>query len=249
MVKAFLRKFTDKNNNNILNLRTIPDKDWIRKVREAAEYTPDAVNLERTRRQLLFVCEEMMTGWRDHEIIKPFAEYETAAFTRYNFSFYRRKENSIGIPFEAGSRGLLYTHPLEGGNRGIPPIEGIESAQKAYLSNIPGKTYATIKGEIYAVQSTFFSEILDKFKENGKLFIRKRIPTIVKGSQIWKIDGNPIRQSYAKQVICWMYVAHPDYWINHIDAGYAYSRVNLRTYEDFEDNQYITKRYYTYNEF
>lgn len=276
MVKALLHKLLN-NNNDVLNPRTQLSKEWIEKVREAGEYTPDASQLEKSEYQLLFVCEGLMIGRVDHEIIKSVAEYKATAFTRHNFACYKRNADELGIPLEAWAKGSFYTHGLMGGNRQLNQLtlrrqisNSVESKDKdgkvfytlpettyettnapadSTHTRIPGKLYAPVKGEIYSISSQYFSKTLDKFKENGKLFFRRRVPIMVKGTKTWKTSGSIIRQPYSKQVVCWMYVANPNYWINHIDAGYAYSKANCIYYDDFEEDHYITKRYYTYNEF
>jgi hypothetical protein len=236
MAMALLRLF---NHNAVPHLKKTTSTDkWAQRVREAMAYTPDAIDLEQSPYQNLFVCDDLMIGFADHGVLKG-AQYQSTGFTKHHFSFFKRNSGlpPFGIPLQAWEHGKFYNHALQGG--------GYNDVR------IPGKTYAPIRGEIYAVPSTLFANSLDKFKENGNMFIRRRIPIVVRGFQEWHTREGIIREPFQKQVTCWMYIAIPDFWNNLIDGGYNYCKVKDYEADRFDEGygKFVMRRYYWYNEF
>lgn len=235
-LSALLNMFND--NNSIPNPRVLPSEKWKQQVREAMVYTPDALELEQTTHQRLFVCDDLMIGYADHGLLED-AEYLYTGFTRHNFSFFKRNRGlpPFGIPLQAWDEGQFQSHALSG---------GVKSARR-----VPGKTLAPIRGEIYAIPSTLFDKTLDKFKSNGNMFVRRRVPIVVRGQQVWETREGVIRQSFQKQVECWMYIAIPDFWNNLIDCGYNYQRVKHYDAERWDEGygKFVMRRYFWYHEF
>lgn len=274
-ITALLQKFQD-NNNYVLGKNDLPSQDWIKEVQEAVKYSPDAAELEQSRMQKLFVCDDLMTGGRDHDLIKGYAmPLASAAFTLHNHSFFKRNEEPLGVPLESWAKGRYAPPTMMGGNRNVSlqykktgvietkddkGVSWYELTPGVYeektvtaemsVTRVPGKMYYPIRGELYAVLSTKFVETLDKFYENGTMFIRKRVPIEIKGIQQYtKKDGSTIRQPYLKRIDSWMYVAVPNYWIGLIDGGYEYSEVNHIENRVLEGDNWKLKGYYWYNDF
>ncbi len=79
---------------------------------------------------------------------------------------------------------------------------------------------ARIQGELYGVRPSRFLT-LDKEKENGYTFIRKRVT-------VDALCFNP--QEVVVPVESWMYLGNPDYWNSRVDNGYNYSISKPRAY-------------------
>src|SRR4029077_16894524 len=177
------------NNNSIPKPKVLPSDEWKQRLREAMVYTPDAVQLEQTEYQNLFVCDDLMIGHTDHWMLRD-AERQSAGFTKHNFVFYmRNRVLPLGIPLQAWERGYYRDSDLHGG--------GTRTAR------VPGNTLAPIRGEIYAVPSTLFANSLDKFKMNGTMFIRRRVPIVVRGFQEWNRPNGLQREPFQRIVECW----------------------------------------------
>lgn len=231
-----------------------PSKEWCERLKEMLEYTPDAIDIEQSQFQNLFVCDDFMIGRRDHHFIEDNAmPLFRNAITKHNFTMFKRKlgKDSFIIPFEGWAKGLFTPNTLRGGNRDLTlrhvdtkvttfeTEEGLayelervykESPVKNLVkqqTRIPGRFYAPVKGEVLAVLSTKFAKTLDKLKENGKVFIRKRIPVIISGTKEFTDHKNKakIREHYQEKIKCWMYVGVPDYWNDLIDGGYSFSEI------------------------
>ncbi len=273
---ALLKKFNN-NENYILGKNDLPSQDWVQEVQEALKYTPDAAELEQTRMQKLFVCDDLMIGGCDHALINGYAmPLASSAQTMHKYSFFKKNEDvKRAIPFEAWAKGMFAPTTSMGGNRDLSlryrktgyeevkdtkgnvwselKYSGYEESKvdpQMELTRIPGRKYYPIRGELYAILSTKFVETLDKFYENGIMFVRRRVPIEVKGIQQFTTkDGSIIRQPYQKRIDSWMYVAVPSYWINLIDGGYEYSEVKHIENRVLEGNDWKLKGYYWYNDF
>jgi len=121
----------------------------------------------------------------------------------------------------------------------------------------PHEKGAHIKGELWAVRPDEFLW-LDKQKENGLLFERKRVhvnvpyrkvvwtkDTIFKDDGTWE-TGTVLKEEQNKIIVCWMYVGIPQYWNDQLDAGFLFGEVSKYSPNkpDRPDYYYFSERDY-----
>ena len=120
-----------------------------------------------------------------------------------------------------------------------------------------------IKGELYALETSQILE-LDKERENGVQFIRKRInivlpyrhllfnkdrPQVYKGTrsedsrELYDNIKNQLTAELRVNVTAWAYVGVSDYWSPQLDAGYLFSPVKC-----FAPEQKPEQKYYYYSQ-
>jgi gamma-glutamylcyclotransferase (GGCT)/AIG2-like uncharacterized protein YtfP len=152
-------------------------------------YSPDISFLQRHETQLLFVCDELMSFHRKHELIVNPAN-AWSAFTLEPFSMFKKRMGAESYPVPIRERFGEWSK--EFGGTGVP--------------------WTSIKGEVYAIRPDGHWADIDTWYENGVPFkrerIRLRIPTYR------RIDGR-IKK---REDLCraWMYVAVPEFWLDMI---------------------------------
>jgi hypothetical protein len=86
---------------------------------------------------------------------------------------------------------------------------------------------ARIKGTLYAVSVPQFYEKLDFYYQNGVLYERKRIRTVIPYvKERIKGDGTVEIDKRSTFVWAWAYLAVKDYWHPQLDAGYLFTPVH-----------------------
>lgn len=222
------------------NYYDIPSEDWFQSAREQSIRTPDIAKLEEYEYQLLFACDETQTKHLKHTLIED-GNYVCPAFTQASFNYWLPE-----TPF-------MPPVPMEGTGYG-----------KYMMPNAPPT--AKIKGELHAIRPYQFKE-LDRYKENGVQFIRRRVKLIVPYRAVkWLRDpavapfdmeeadierGNPyitngnVPSVYATKemvvvVRAHMYIGIPEYWDKLISA---FDYKSVQTYQSKKNRQWCQQYY------
>jgi hypothetical protein len=86
---------------------------------------------------------------------------------------------------------------------------------------------ARIKGTLYAISVPQFYEKLDFYYQNGVLYERKRIRTVIPYvREIIKHDGTIELDRRSCFVRAWAYFGKKDYWYSQLDAGFRFAPVH-----------------------
>lgn len=160
-------------------------------------YTPDLWLLEQYARQRVFIADDLKTGKINHKLIEDHKPVHPDCYTLQKYTMWNKDlgGHSYPLPFEEG-------HTID-----VPSLYRPESAR--------------IKGEMYVLPSSLFWNVLDKHKQNGVQFDRKRVLITVPWRTVSFDKANPLPKISKDQMIsvdAWMYVARPDYWDNYLGA-------------------------------
>lgn len=88
--------------------------------------------------------------------------------------------------------------------------------------------HCVVHGELYFVDTATLVS-LDRYRQNGVIFQRERVPIRVPYVKAW-IDGNlePRQTNILYETMdCWMYTAVPSYWNDRIDGGILFSKTSI----------------------
>lgn len=171
---------------------------WVAQLENETFRTPakDVNYFERHPWQLLFLYGEDLPGTTAYdELIKPYIYCSPAsAFTVDHFTVYENQ-------FDA------------------TPENNYPVALDVKHFMVP---HTHIKGKLVLIRSKQLYE-LDKYRHNGLSFVRRKVHVI--GSftryQWTKAQGNLPPERYQKKFRASMYVGIPEFWDEHIDAGYS----------------------------
>ena len=171
--------------------------------------TPDLWKLEKKFSALVLIPDECMEGHYMHEEIlgKRGDDWQLCSPVAYTcgvFSFYKKRLGK-----------LTQAVPL-------PPQEGTHQNFR---------TNGCIMGELYAVRPDPVILRLDKYKDNGKMFIRYRVNVQVPHTEIkvWgnRADAAGVASNDMIQLVhCWMYLGVNAYWQDHMDGGFQFDQVS-----------------------
>jgi hypothetical protein len=216
--------------------RDLVDQAEIAWLNSLNTHTPDIAHLESFKTIRLFVPDDMKRDLKRHDLLGE-TVYEAQAFTMDNFFFWKKnlREESFTIP-------ILTQQP-----QGLPKTMHFPS---------PGK----ILGECHRIKPAQLID-LDRRRENGVQFIRKRVRLLVPNRMVHTTGYHKYQQPHDdpalnKPVIttservdilkAWMYVGKSEYWDTLIDAGYSYTSVSqyhakqrkwLGYYFNYKDNE------------
>lgn len=109
---------------------------------------------------------------------------------------------------------------------------GAESFPIAIEDKFAFDDHTCIKGYVVSILSSKLYE-LDNFRQNGKMFVRKRVKLLVPYTRIrWLKDTTEVRRGgtqpperTVKKISAHMYVGRSEYWLDHLDAGYNFSPI------------------------
>lgn len=182
---------------------TAPDLRWFAERENENFYTPDSNMLQQRPWQNLFLYGEDQPCFKDNMAkMEPYImDTPVVAFTRDHFSMYEKKL-------------------------------GAESYPIALSQRFGNDAHTSIKGYWVTILSTKLYE-LDNFRQNGKMFVRKRVRLLVpyvrtrwlKNTTQERRGGTQPPERTIKKISAHMYVGMPEYWHDHIDAGYLFSPV------------------------
>jgi len=170
-------------------------------------HTPDGWILEQHQTQLLFVCDEMQRGHSKSTLVSEYSIAVCSGFTEGKFLFWRKKLGKDSFPVA---------------------IETYSKKSSPVWADPKGSLPARIKGELYAVLPDQFF-VLDKYKELGLYFIRKRINIDIPYRKVlWtKQQGVITTHELNRTVKAWMYIGNAEYWDSLFDAGFMFDPVRL----------------------
>lgn len=102
-----------------------------------------------------------------------------------------------------------------------------------------------IKGELMLIASSHIPT-LDKYKQNGVEFVRKRIRLVIPYVTVEHTGDGPVKKTRHTLVTAWMYVGVKAYW-DTVMSGYRYSRLKvhdfpgspLKQYTCFDESEYV----------
>ncbi len=155
-------------------------------------HTPDYYLLEQREFHLFLICDEMMNGHWKHDLLEPGSLYCSQAFTMDPYILLRQSNGKqatvLTLEPQVGKPGLLWQRPM-----------------------------APVRGELYALRPYQILE-LDKYKENGVLFHRKRVPIDIPYREKYETEAGGIWHSdlqHDNSYDVWMYFAHYDKHYEH----------------------------------
>lgn len=161
-----------------------------------AEYahTPDWEKLELTLHQPVFIYCNLTKGGACHNVIEGIYKNKDDddlsigpyVFTSRIYEVWQTKLGRASFPIALNSRARL-----------LSPATG-------ETSTLPAR--GRIKGRLYWIRSDMMKE-LDKFKLNGLLFRRRKVPILIP----YRTD-NPANQENMEMMFAWMYVGRRRYW-------------------------------------
>lgn len=208
------------------------DQKFLNDVSFSLKYTPDAAYLEQFERQLLFVADNWMTGHIDHDRICNQELVYPTAFTRDHYSMVYKP---LGLE--------SYPIILEIDKKKIDTKKWTDPNRPTVLTK-----QARVRGQVWAVIPSHFKNLLDKVRENGYAFTRKRVVIDIPlrrtqdGNSCFRVsDGDaeyfrtrlhhftiPSGASlklYPRRM--WMYVGVPEYWEKMIKGKYELPFVRI----------------------
>jgi hypothetical protein len=158
-------------------------------------HTPDLWLLEQYPRQRVFIADDLKTGKVNHKLIKEHRPVHPDVYTLQKYTMWKKDlgGHSYPLPFEPG-------HDAQ-----VPSLYRAEPAR--------------IKGELYVLPSNLFWNVLDKHKQNGVQFTRKRVLITVPWRTVSFETDRPLPVISSDQTItidAWMYVARPEYWDDYL---------------------------------
>lgn len=159
---------------------------------DSAKFSPDIIKLERQRRQLIFVADDMMRHGKLHSYISEFSL--TGRF-----------------PIYAGfTEALMYMWKKDLGEDSYPVILD-KDVTGHYFG--PKLEAAKVRGEVYSIRSFQFRK-LDTLRENGYAFTRRRIWLTIPRYKVRysKTDPLPGLQDWNARLETWAYIGNHDYW-------------------------------------
>jgi hypothetical protein len=195
-----------------------------------SKYTPDISTLQRRYAHWVFVCGEEQRGHKNDSLV-PAAYGNTitgpvTAFTPPIFTLWKKRLGlqSFAIP--------LYN----------PKSEAPYNAKNMARS---------IRGELHLIRPEQFL-ILDKYKENGKVYDRIPIEISVPYMKTTRNQYATAEFGYRCTIIpAWMYVGVADYWAEHLDAGFHFTQVktvNRHLQSGYSMHDFITYPYYHFTQ-
>jgi hypothetical protein len=213
------------------------DKSFIIRINSITKYTPDLAYLQQFEKQLLFVPDNWMSGHIDHDRICNEKLVYPTAFTHDQYSMVYKPLGIESFPIVLDS------------------VKEVKEDLKWADPNRPSFTdkQARVRGQIWAVTPNEFLK-LDKDKENGVVFTRKRVLVDIplrrtaEGNSLYRVSDSD-SQLFTKRVEggkeywtmpsggaplkiyprrMWMYIGNQDYWKDMIcDKGFELPSVKI----------------------
>lgn len=213
----------------VVKKEEIPPSEWLHQASEEVRFTPDNALLEQADWQIFFIHDDMKEGMRNHAKIKSFGVKLLEGTTQEGFTFY------------------IHKFADDGSSLDIPVAVTRQTTDKIIpWADQKGAPSAHIRGDVYRIRSSHVKE-LDKFRENGVQFLRRRVKirvdyrdrvafkdrgTIVNFAKDYlnhhvsrAVVTSPIEKT--EFIEAWMYVGPSEYWEEQIDAGLNFEPVKL----------------------
>lgn len=174
--------------------------------------TPDLWKLIQYQRQLIFVADDMMRGHKNHALIADAAALAVTHPTCYSLDKFTMWHKDLG-------------------HHSFPIL--MEETYKPTAFNRWPPELARVKGELYAIRPPQFI-VLDKHRQNGVQFRRKRIAVTLPYRQVLYSKARPlpeISREYVHTVQAWTYVGIPEYWDKQFGDLFRTSGIDLREHD------------------
>jgi hypothetical protein len=204
-----------------LQLVEFNTRRWLEE--NAVENTPDLVQLEKRPLHLVFICDTLMQGKREHQQLEH-PQFKGFAYTVDRMVLWRKDVEVV----KTGRTIPLSVVPY------VDPKPTYLLKQKNLHPTNPyfHPVSAVIKGQVFLVPTSTLIT-LDKMKENGKMFERKRMSICISTERVFwqEFESQPRWQRSAKKrtfAKAWMYVGLNSYWDSRIDAGYLFKPATLK---------------------
>lgn len=171
----------------------VVNQKTIKELCATAPYSPDIIELERKRRATIFVADDMMRGGKLHEYISEVSvsgRFPThAGYTQGEFVMWKKDLGEDSFP-------VALDEDVTGHRIGSATLEK-----------------AKIRGEVYSIRPRQFRK-LDFLKENGVVFIRRRVNVIIPLYKVIYDKAHPLPHLADKNSVieAWMYVGVHSYW-------------------------------------
>jgi len=208
----------------------LPGYPFFKALEEDTRYSPDKWKLQQREKVWLFVHgEEMMR----HDKNVPLMGLFEPQYSGMTFEDYKMWKAALGKD----------THP-------IPLDAQLEVEDRNWFQQKYKLPWAKVKGELYLVPPEVIFH-LDKYRENGVVYSRKRTEIIVsyRNSTFSNKTRSFLDFKYEHQNIrAWMYVGKIDYWAELINDGVTHGRFKpVRAFTN--DNLNKTYYYFTQAEY
>ena len=172
--------------------------EFIKRVSEDVEFTPDMWHLERRPLHNVFVYDGLMKSYRHHHLLEGGAMRIAKGFTKYsNYVMWKKDLSAETFPFvletDLDKSNEFFFRFRNGGN----------------CSHFLGNPYL-ISGELYTMTANRIKE-LDKHMLNTVQFDRKRIKVTIP----YRLKSN-ISERLSVDVGAFMYVGKMDFWADLI---------------------------------
>lgn len=181
--------------------------EWLAKL---DHNTPDIWQLQQYTRQLVFVCDDLMTGGINNELVSAGSfiprAFHPSCYTTHNYTLWRKDLGEYSFPVA-----LPASYKPSGFVRW--PVEP-----------------APIRGELWSIRPSQFI-LLDKHRQNGVQCVRKRVEIRYPYRTVAYDKERPLPhisdQTYFTTVEAWMYIGDPNYWDPLIGGVFANSQMEL----------------------
>lgn len=198
---ARVHKAAFKLNNSV-------DYGWKMWARLENTYTPDIQKLQQYRFQYLFVCDEMMAGRHlFDERLGIRAAKVCSAFTQDDFTMWKWPA-------------LNKTEVIPMSRSFLPQGVKTRDATPPWADFKPGLPFR-ILGQLHIVRPIHFLR-LDKWKQNGIQFYRKRIPLLIPQRIVTRSphDGTVVHPEELRVIHAWMYIGKHDFYSELLGTNY-----------------------------
>jgi hypothetical protein len=207
MLQKIKNQLVQAGTDLVLKSKGLPTSDFFEQADRRVDFTPDMKKLEQSMFQIMFVYGEFMEGHREYDLIREHSVKLAQGFTMEHMTMWKKNLGKLSYPIALQTK---FAHTPE----------------------------ARIKGELHSIFSYRYN-VLDTHMQRGVHFIRKRVPIIVPYTELVTEQGpnNSVKISNIDTcyiIKAWMYLGVPEYWIDFLDQGYAFSTVKM--YETARSN-------------
>lgn len=178
----------------------LPPKEWVTRLRIRHEFTPDMPDLQQHKYHWLFVYGEEMSIHRAHKSLIGLEPAYEGAFTFANYGLWKHNLGKNTFPIMMDKR--------------------LSCEDRHWFKVKNWESWGKVKGEVYLINDpTIFFE-LDRYRQNGIKFLRKRIQIIIpywvrrKGAHF--THTGTFKQT---DVQAWTYLGVPTYWNDLMEMG------------------------------
>lgn len=175
---------------------TYPSSNWVSRVQQQVKNTPDLWLLENYSHWLTFVCDDLKTGHRRHDLLEGSELACDCVFSKPAFSMFNKKLGKASFPVPILGRSVMAPY----------------SVVKGQLWRVPTDT---LKGlDIYRNNTVEF--------QRTRISVAVPYKEVHWDNNPNEVYVSRTRTQYVR---AWMYVGRPQFWDDLIDAGMLFSKV------------------------